>query len=101
MPGITPANEKTQKLDFMRVFGRGNTGQRHENSPAFNSSPVASTRLSLDAIRVPGSVFSFALPLAFAAGIFFVAQTKELSSTNGMFMPFVGDLSLPGDLWAV
>ncbi|MGI5904919.1 MAG: hypothetical protein ACOX85_01450 [Candidatus Pararuminococcus gallinarum] len=58
------------------------------------------TRLSLDAIRVPGSVFSFALPLAFAAGIFFVAQTKELSSTNGMFMPFVEGFSLPWDLWA-
>ena len=29
------------------------------------SSPATGTRLSLDAIRVPGSAFSFALPLAF------------------------------------
>ncbi len=32
------------------------------------SNPVTSTRLSLDAIRVPGSAISFALPLALVAG---------------------------------
>ena len=46
---------------------------------AAGSSPVASTRLSLDAIRVPGSVFSFAFSPALKAGIFFVAQTTRLS----------------------
>ena len=36
------------------------------------STPTIRTRLSLDAIRVPGSVFYFAFSLAFMAGIFFV-----------------------------
>ena len=36
---------------------------------AAGSSPVTSTRLSLDAIRVPGSAVSFAFPLALIAGI--------------------------------
>ena len=41
------------------------------------SSPVTSTtRLSLDAHRVPGSVFYFVCPLAFVAGIFFRRKSK-------------------------
>ena len=40
---------------------------------AAGSNPVTPTRLSLDAIRVPGSVFIFAFVLAFIASIFFVA----------------------------
>ena len=39
------------------------------------SSPVARTRLSLDAIRVPGSAFSFAFSLALAAGSDLVTST--------------------------
>ena len=34
------------------------------------------TKLSLDAIRVPGSVFYFVFSLAFVAGIFFAIQTQ-------------------------
>ena len=40
---------------------------------AAGSNPVTPTRLSLDAIRVPGSVFIFVFVLAFIASIFFVA----------------------------
>ena len=36
------------------------------------STPTIRTRLSLDAIRVPGSVFYFAFSLAFSVGIYFV-----------------------------
>ncbi len=41
-----------------------------------SSSLFTSTRLSLDAIRVPGPAFSFALPLAFAAGIFLSSKPR-------------------------
>lgn len=47
----------------------GSGAVRHTGS----SPAIRTTRLSLDAIRVPGSAFSFALPLAFSAGISFVA----------------------------
>ena len=40
------------------------------------SNPVTSTRLSLDAIRVPGSAISFALPLALVAGRDLVTSTS-------------------------
>ena len=40
------------------------------------SNPVTSTRLSLDAIRVPGSAISFALPLALVAGSDLVTSTS-------------------------
>ena len=41
------------------------------------SNPTASARLSLDAIRVQDSAFSFALPLAFIVGIFFVNASQK------------------------
>ena len=54
------------------------------------SSPVARTRLSLDAIRVPGSAFSFAFSLALAAGSDLVTSTGgELHSQTASFT-FVG-----------
>ena len=37
------------------------------------------TRLSLDAIRVPGSVFYFVYPLAFMVGIFLYRKPTRLS----------------------
>ena len=40
------------------------------------SNPVTSTRLSLDAIRVPGSAISFALLLALVAGSDLVTSTS-------------------------
>lgn len=44
------------------------------------SNPVSrSTRLSLDAIRVPGSAFSFAFSLAFMAGYLFCNATPRRS----------------------
>ena len=61
------------------------------------SSPVARTRLSLDAIRVPGSAFSFAFSLAPAAGSDLVTSTGgelplpnrelHLCGVRGFFLP--------------
>ncbi len=44
---------------------------------AAGSSPVTSTRLSLDASRVPSLAFSFALRPAFVMGIYFVTRTRK------------------------
>ena len=46
---------------------------------AAGSNPVPSTtRLSLDAIRVPGSAFCFAFSLVFMAGTFFTVKIHNV-----------------------
>ena len=56
-----------------------------KRNPQFSPSSFSDTnnRLSLDAIRVPSSAFSFAFSLAFTAGIFFSTSLQIRKSRFG------------------
>ena len=59
------------------------------------SNPVSrSTRLSLDAIRVPGSAFSFAFSLAFMAGYLFCNATHVGAGVVSLAAAFLATVAL-------